>query len=226
MLVSQAAANNAAWCDLVCRTHGLATSFDEQAWTSRARTPPYYPDAVTLSPDVSTTDLLKRIDASPGCSIKDSFAVLDLTPFGFEVLFEAQWIRRGPAGRPRTGPTWEVVETQQRFVAWERAWRGDDGPTDVLRPSLLHHDEVTLLAAGDLVVAGAILYQSAEVVGISNLFSSTFTPAESWAGGLALVDHLFPDSTLVGYETGADLRAAHAAGFETVAPLRVWIHSE
>jgi hypothetical protein len=65
-----AAANNADWCDLVCRAHGVETRFDEDAWTSRTRTPPGYPDAVTLVRDPSVADLLTRIDASVGCSIK------------------------------------------------------------------------------------------------------------------------------------------------------------
>jgi hypothetical protein len=52
-----AAANNAEWCDLVCGTHGAQTRFDEDAWTSRTRTPPGYPDAVTLVPDPHINDL-------------------------------------------------------------------------------------------------------------------------------------------------------------------------
>ena len=32
------------------------------------------------------------LDRSAGCTIKDSFAALDLTAHGFRVLFEAQWI--------------------------------------------------------------------------------------------------------------------------------------
>jgi hypothetical protein len=38
------------------------------------RTPPYYPDAVTLLPDVSIEQVLSGIDTSEGCSVKDSFA--------------------------------------------------------------------------------------------------------------------------------------------------------
>ncbi len=97
----------------------------------------------------------------------------------------------------------------------------------MLRPALLDHDDVTVLAAGDgdRVAAGAILNRSAEVVGISNVFSTPFPSATSWAGCLALVDHLFPEAMLVGYETGEDLRAAHAAGFESVGPLRIRIRS-
>jgi len=75
---TMAAANNAEWCDLICRTHGAQTRFDENAWTSRTRTPPGYPDAVTLVPDLAVPDLLTRVDTSVGCSIKDSFTSLDL----------------------------------------------------------------------------------------------------------------------------------------------------
>src|SRR4051812_21552215 len=48
-----AATNNAEWCDLVCRSHGAQTLFDDDAWTSETRTPAYYPDAVTLVSDPS-----------------------------------------------------------------------------------------------------------------------------------------------------------------------------
>lgn len=44
------AANNADWCGLVCRTHGIASEFNEEAWTAPTRLPPLYPDAVTLAP--------------------------------------------------------------------------------------------------------------------------------------------------------------------------------
>src|SRR5688572_20466506 len=93
-----AAANNAEWCDVVCRTHGLDPVFDWDAWTSRARTPLLYPDAVTLVPDLSVSELLDRVDRDAGCSIKDSFGSLDLTAFGFRTLFEAQWIMQELSG--------------------------------------------------------------------------------------------------------------------------------
>src|SRR4051794_1850107 len=46
-------AENAAWCDLVC-----AGEFRPRAWTSPRRTPEYYPDAVTLTPDATAADVL------------------------------------------------------------------------------------------------------------------------------------------------------------------------
>ncbi|GAB4004008.1 hypothetical protein GCM10029992_47720 [Glycomyces albus] len=100
-LVRAAARNNAEWCAAMARTHGTASQFGPQAWTAPARTPQFYPDAVTLVPRADVPTLVDRIDtAAPGASVKDSFADLDLTGHGFDVLFESQWIHR-PAGPPR-----------------------------------------------------------------------------------------------------------------------------
>jgi hypothetical protein len=223
-----AAANNAEWCDLVCRAHGVETRFDEDAWTSRTRTPPGYPDAVTLVRDPSVADLLTRIDASVGCSIKDSFASLDLSTFGFRVLFDAQWIVHRATAIPPSpdGARWEVVGDRDGFSAWEQAWRGNDGPPGVLRTELLDHDSVTVLAAraGGAVVAGAVLNRSPSVVGVSNFFTHDLDGGASWSGCLALAGTLFPGSSFVGYESGPTLVAARTHAFETVGPLRVWIH--
>ena len=109
-----AAANNAEWCDLVCETHGAQTRFDADAWTSRTRTPPGYPDAVTLVRHLSVPELLARIDTSVGCSIKDSFASVDMAACGFRVLFDAQWIvHRATAIPPSPDRArWQVVRDE------------------------------------------------------------------------------------------------------------------
>lgn len=223
-----AAANNAEWCDAVCRTHGIDAEVDGDAWTSRTRTPPLYPDAVTLVPDPSLPELLARVDASPCCSIKDSFASLDLTSHGFRVLFNAQWIVRGLTA-PQTiaaGPRWTVVRDVNAFATWESAWRGGHGPLDVLRADLLRMQSVKVLAAqvDDRIVGGAVLSRSAAVVGISNFFADAPTAPTSWQGCLALASALFPGETLVGYESGDALDEAGMYGFDTVGPLRVWVH--
>jgi hypothetical protein len=91
-LVAAAARNNADWCDGVCRAQGIEGRFERECWSSPRRTPPHYPDAVTLVPGVAPDLLLARVDAGDGCSVKDSFADVDLGPFGFRELFRAQWI--------------------------------------------------------------------------------------------------------------------------------------
>jgi len=222
-----AARNNAEWCDVVCRSHGAPTRFDADAWTSPTRTPPYYPDAVTLVPDLSVPNLLARVDTSAGCSIKDSFTSLDLSGHGFRVLLDAQWLvdtgwRRSPE---EGGARWERVHAADDFAGWVRAWQETNGPTDVLRAELLDHDSVAVLAAidGDRVVAGAILNRSANVVGISNFFSDEGVTSPSWSGCLAFARALFATATFIGYETGDGLAAAQRDGFEIAGPLRVWI---
>jgi TDG/mug DNA glycosylase family protein len=84
-----AALGNAKWC----RSQSSPGRFTDMAWTTRTRTPEFYPDAVTLHPAAAADDVLPFIDNGPGASVKDSFATLDLSPHGFEVLFDATWIR-------------------------------------------------------------------------------------------------------------------------------------
>jgi transposase-like protein len=222
-----AAANNAAWCDAVCRTHGLDPVLERDAWTSHARTPLLYPDAVTLTADVCIAQLLERVDGSAGCSIKDSFASLDLTPSGFRVLLDAQWIVQTlRAGRPAPAtPTWRVVGDTDAFETWRRAWERDIGAPDVLTADLLAEEAVLVLAGhlGDTVVAGAVLTCSAHVVGISNFFEAPGAVGAGWDGCLAMASTLFPDQVLVGYESGDSLDVARAHGFSAAGPLRVWV---
>ncbi|MGQ0433617.1 MAG: hypothetical protein ACT452_14550 [Microthrixaceae bacterium] len=230
-LVAAAAANNAAWCDAVCRTHGLGPTTADDAWTSAARTPPLYPDAVTLAPSPSIPDLLARIDASAGCSIKDSFGSLDLAPFGFEVLFDATWIVRRPGAEPAGSAEqgWTVVDDTDGFECWEQAWRGEDDSAPVLQPDLLDDRSVAVVAlapgGGERVVAGAILNEAAGVVGVSNVFVTSAAGRGAWGGCIAIAERRFPGATLVGYESGPALEVACAQGFHPVGPLRVWLRA-
>ncbi len=95
--VRRAARNNAELCDAVARSQGVVGAFADDAWTAPQRTPPLHPDAVTLAPGADARSVLARIDDSDGASVKDSFADLDLTRFGYRVLFDAEWIQRASA---------------------------------------------------------------------------------------------------------------------------------
>jgi hypothetical protein len=219
-----AADNNARWCDLVCRAHGAATSFHPHAWVSATRSPPAYPDAVTLAQEVDAAQLLAQVDASGGCSVKDSLASLDLSGSGFTVLFEARWFYR-PADSKLTAPAWprwDAVRSPDALGGWAAAHGGGD----VFRPALLEDPTVVFLAATDrdaALVAGAVGNRTGAVVGVSNLFTVGADPVAVWLGAATALSSRFPGLPLVGYEHGDDLTAAHAAGFVDSGDLRVWL---
>ncbi|WP_306336618.1 hypothetical protein [Streptomyces sp. KL118A] len=221
--------NNADWCDAVCRSHGVPGAVEGGVWASPRRTPPLYPDAVTLSPDATSEAVVARIDlTSPGASVKDSFGSLDLVADGFEVLFEAQWVHRA-ATDPGRGPAgWRAVEDHERLSAWEAAWSGDGaegGP--LFRPALLDDGTVFLAdAAHGNITAGAVAHLAAGVVGVSNLFTADDDLDAAWRSCLEATDRLWPGVPVVGYEHGETLAAAVRQGFEPVGPLRVWLRTD
>jgi hypothetical protein len=217
--------DNARWCHLVCSMHGITGRFDDDAWVSARRTPPMYPDAVTLTDDVSAEALLSRVDRTAGCSIKDSFSALDLRAAGFAVLFDAQWLWR-PAGSPPAASAlwWERVEEPDDL----RAWTIEHAVGSTFSPALLDEPSVTILAARDrdaTLMAGAVATEGDVAVGISNIFGVGAEPtfAEAFAGAAGAIAERFPDRPIVGYLSTDLLGAAAAAGFETIGALRVWL---
>ncbi|MFI6809318.1 hypothetical protein ACIBO6_30670 [Streptomyces luteogriseus] len=231
-LVRAAARNNAEWCAAMCRAHGVTGEFGAGAWAAAVRTPLYYPDAVTLGPGADPYALTARIDtASPGASVKDSFADLELAAAGFHVLFEAQWVHR-PAGAPTPSSdlAWDVVGDSDTLRAWALAWDDGAGDADLFRPGLLADPETFVILArpahgsDDRVVAGAVATRSEHVVGVSNLFGREGAPEVAWPVVLQALADLFPTLPVVGYEHGDDLKVALRHGFEPIGPLRVWTH--
>jgi len=228
LLVRAAARNNAEWCATMSRSHGVASEFGAQAWAAPARTPLYYPDAVTLVPGADRAELLARIDtAVAGASVKDSFADLDLVEAGFRVLFEAQWIHR-PASAPTTSSDldWTVVGTPDTLRAWALARDNGDGHADLFRPALLDDPATFVLAgqSGDGLVVGAVASRSDQVVGISNVFALDGDRDAAWPVVLDAANELFPTLPVVGYQQGDDLAVAVRHGFDPMGPLRVWRH--
>ena len=211
-MIMSAVRNNAAWCDAMCRAHGIAGQADDDGWTWPVRTPPYYPDAVTLRPSATTAALLARIDSGPGCSIKDSFATLD--PAGFTVIIEASWMYRPPA--PARGDVWSGVSASE-LPEWERAW-GE--PLGLFVPALLAHAQFLAARRDGRIAAGAILNRTGAVVGISNVFGG------DWAAPVATAGRMYPNLPLVGYAAGDDLAAARSQGFEPIGSLRVWMRGD
>jgi len=232
-LLTAVVRNSVRWCDAVCRCHGCLGSLGDGHWACRGPVPPFHPDLVTLRAGISAADVapaiagLERPGASRPLSVKDSFATLDLTPYGFDVLFEATWIVRMPDARSPSASgcaeEWSAVADASALRAWQAAWRGDDpeGAEDVFLPALLDDPRVTVLQAR-AVAAGAIAFVSDGVVGLSNVFAACGPSVDTWSSCIDVVTRRFPDTPVVGYERGRELACALGAGFAAVGPLRVW----
>lgn len=226
-----AARNNARWCDAVARSHGVTCTTDDLAWTASSRTPPYYPDAVTLSPEAGEYDVLARVDDSDGCSVKDSWSRLDLSMEDFARLVVGEWVWLDPRApsTASTGTSWLRVDSPEAMRDWVRAWASDPDAEAILRPSLLDEPGVHVLGArasdepGSPFVAGAIVNVTGEVAGLGNVFSRDGDVERAWAAAAAAARTVADGLPLVGWEAGASVEAAVAAGCERLGPLSVWL---
>jgi hypothetical protein len=221
-LLGAAVTNNALWCDAVCRSHGYPGVFSARLWINSDHGLDFYPNAITLCPDVSAAEIAPVRDLSRRYAVKDSFARLDLVPDGFKLLFGAEWIARTPAAGPgQPGLSWGTVTDAGELGRWEAAWaQGEAAGGPLFRPELLTDPRCAILACrrdGDLI-AGIIAYTAAGVTGISNLFGA----GQLWASALQAVTALRPHLPIVGYEHGTGLAVARRAGCQALGPLRVW----
>jgi hypothetical protein len=235
--VTLAVQNNAAWCDVMLRAHGCRTSFGQHLWSSPDPAPCYYPNAITLSGSegveqqrVSLRQLLQQAkDPERPLAIKDSFNTLALESDGCSRLFTADWLyrpsREADAAPIQTDVHWTRPASAEALLAWEQAWGGPDHPGGLFPASLLTAPPVTVLAAyrRERVVAGCIVYRSPTALGYTNMFLPDMDRASFRAACVAAIARLSPDLPIVGYESGADLEAMRACGFETTGSLQVWL---
>jgi hypothetical protein len=222
-LLHAAVINNARWCDAVCRSHGYPGEFTGRLWISADHVLPFYPNAITLSPDVTAAEATDGQDPSRPYSIKDSFARLDLAPHGLTPLFDATWIAMpAPAGGDE--PSWDVVTNPGDLVRWEAAWAGGGEVVGLFQPALLDDADCAVLACrrDGAQVGGAIAYTAGGVTGISNVFKSGIADGPLWAGAVRAIARVRPGLPIVGYERGEDLAEARQAGFTALGSLRVW----
>ena len=226
-VVLAAARNNAEWCDAFSRTYGVAGVFHPDYWTSPERTPPLYPDAVTLVPGVAGAQLLSQIDVSDGCSVKDSFGDLDLTTAGFAVLYLAEWLVRQKTDTLAVSSEWSVIRAEEQLEQWEAAWGASPGPRPFFQPTLLANEAVAVLARHDrnLIRAGAVANRSVTEIGLSNVFDAEGDLESAWYGAASAAQARWGTMPVVSYDAGESLEAAHQAGFDSVGQLAIWTKS-
>jgi hypothetical protein len=200
----RAVANNAAWCDTVCRASGCGPSSSDDVWVNPDPSPPLFPNVISLAPSASgsaLTAVLEVRDRLPGSwAVKDSFRSLELEGLGFEVLFDAEWLYRPFVGVDDVPGSWTLV-----------------ADTRDLPEALLDDPEVGFFSTEG---ADVIANRAGGAVGLSN---ATGTGVDRAC--LAAVESLWPGLPLVGYAHGDELKAMIGLGFEPVGGLRVWVSS-
>lgn len=202
----------------MCFAHGTTGRFLVHTWVNAEPVPRFYPNVVTLTTgdaDVAEQRQAVRIlqkSHLPGrWAVKDSFRTLDIARLGFEVLLEANWIRKAA---PKTA-------TMVSGLAWERVTAGSgDFPA-----ALFSDDNFAMFAAkrDGAVVAGGTFYRADGVVGLSNVVAEFDDEPAVWRDLASLAAATFPGLPLVGYESGDELDAAKKAGFEIGDRLRIWV---
>ncbi len=247
--LSQAVLDNVEWCDLVCRSVDVSTGrSDSLWWTDDDDAPPLYPDVITTVADVSYEALALVLDDRPTCTVKDSFAALDLSGDGFVVMFDATWVVRAAGVPEMADPGWDLMVEPDDLTAWEDGWRSGGGAPGGLSPALLHRAPVSFLAerSGGRILGGAVAHHAGGVLGMSNVFRADETGetgengeadgtqdvavqtqvadgvASLWQRASSAVSWLAPELGVVGYERGLALDALLEVGFRPAGQLRVW----
>jgi hypothetical protein len=215
--LGQAVSNNVEWCARVSPGGGTVDS-GTGVWLATGTPPPFFPDAVTLKAGVRAARLSSALSNRPRCSVKDSFADVDLTPYGFSPLFTARWIARVPTPADHDPTGWSCIADQDALQSWCTAAH----LPRVLPTRLLGHPAVRILARrrDGVIDAGAIANRSDLVVGLSNVFQ--VGARDPWDSIVSALGRYFPDLPVVGYESDSALSAALQAGFGNLGPPRVW----
>ncbi|WP_432489543.1 hypothetical protein [Kineococcus sp. SYSU DK018] len=214
------------WCEDLCALHGVGSVISRGLWNAAGTPPPLHPDAVVVEPGVTAERVEERLTGREHAGVKDSFATLDLSSAGLQLLFSATWIHRRPAAAPvhaaddAGGNRWTLVRTEEQLAEWTAL----HDTTAVLLPALLQRGHFAVLAreVEGRIVAGAVARLGSGAVDVSNTYAVEGHRLD-WTELADAVAALFPARPLVGYQRGADLQAALAGGFESVGDLRVWI---
>ncbi|GAB3758725.1 hypothetical protein [Microlunatus parietis] len=207
-----------AWYELTYGLHGIRHGVEDGLWIALDPPPPWHSGALTLRPGLSAAWVAEQLGPDFALSVADAYADLDLSRYGFEVLFDATWIH---APAPTAGPVpdgWSVIDSAPALAEWSELhdYRG------VLTEPSLRLPDLRVLARrrGTMITAGAVLHRTGPVVAVSNVWSAE--PPSGWAEIMIMAGRLFPGRPMVGYESGRDLADARAAGFVAVGPHRVW----
>lgn len=218
----QALNNNLRWCQTVAQLHNIPHETQASLWQSQQAMPTFFPNLVTLSPELTTDKLQNVLPQSGSYFIKDSFATMKLEGDEFIKLFDAQWYC-APAlldnGKQQSGiEITEVIDAEQ-LKQWESLWRGEETFDRIYTNAFLDNEATRFFTVSDgEEIAGITSFFDGQSIGIYNLWGNAKLLPE-------LINHikpLYPSSMIVGYGDEEEVKRLQGIGFEALEPLSVW----
>ncbi len=207
------------WYDDIFALHRIPVGCDEALWWAEGAPPRWHSAVKTLVPTTDPSAALQRMEAHPHGTIADSFGLLDLTSWGFDLLFAATWLFHPGVAAAGPPPGWSRIDDPGLMARWNE----HQDTVGVLPDDLWAHPRFTVLARhdGDELTGGAILHDAGTTVGLSNTWSSEGVPLDP-GDLLDLAAEAHPGRAVVDYARGADLTTMLEAGFEPLGPQQVW----
>ncbi len=233
--IEKAIRNNNDLYEAIFKNHNIRHHQTDSIWYSLEKTPPLYSNLVTTSktwrPDEIFNSIALKYEQEKWdkWSIKDSFAVLDLSGYGFTRLFDAQWIYLKPADFIRSGEgkklNYEIVNTVAALSRWRLAWDADeDLGKEIFDARLLDNRRVWFVAGYNdkEIASGCFVNKSDDVLGISNFFAPD-EGVNHWSDMIGFIFDSIERSDIVGYERKELVAELQSLGFEATGNLTVWL---
>jgi hypothetical protein len=211
---------SARWYDDVFALHRIPVRVEDGLWSALGPPPPWHSAVKTLEPGIEALRVVRATAGFEHCAVADSFGDLELARHGFEVLFEATWLHRGPDGAASVAlpDGWSVVGNVAELTEWAAA----HDYAGVLPPAVLDDARFRILACrrDGRLVGGAVTHDADGTVGLSNTWGAGLVAESDEV--LRAVSSLHPGRAVTDYAQGAERDAMVAAGFTPLGPPRVW----
>jgi hypothetical protein len=232
--LQKAICNNNDLYEAILGSQDINSHKTDSIWYSLEKTPPFYSNLVTVSKEWKPDDVFRKINFNykrenwEEWTIKDSFAVLDLTEFGFTKLFDAQWMYLESVDFIPTKNSenlhYEIVDKEEILSAWRLVWDSDDQiGKAVFNPKLLNNPKVYIVAGykDAQIVSGCFVNKTGNVLGISNFFAPD-KDVYYWSDVISFIHDSVECLDVVGYERNELVDKLHLLGFESIGNLTVW----
>ncbi len=235
--LNKAIRNNNGLYEAIFSQQNLSFESTANAWYSVDKVPPLYSNIVTRTAEWKPDQIFKMVERAAekgrwdGWSIKDSFAVLNLSDYGFRRLLNAQWTYLKTElfvlHKRRLPLKYKILANEDELSDWRQAW--DDNEQlgkEIFWAGLLRDPNVKFIAGyyENQLVSGCMLNKTDDVSGISNFFS----PGDEivyWSDLISFILGSQEQADIAGYERIELVDKLRPLGFKPIGNLTVWIRN-